>query len=358
MQLPMVHSTLHRQRPVCRCQAPSSETGSEEVWFLPNSGCGTINLAFPRHENVPGFFRLVSDQWPYHMALKPNLRTSEPHFGALFSTALSSTIISARAPFIEMADIPGFSTNITKETLIVSRRLHNQFPSDTPFPQIDVLSDGFKELCAIIAKYNVQNYFRLRLLHRHMTISEGQILLGNSIMEPLGYWTRPTAIIDIDLQNIHGHIFSVDATSCTSEGEMGNLFPSEFREGPPVSARNIDDNFFAEFTDCLMTRGLEKALGLEVIQDQAGKMIEFSFDIGSLLLQEEEVKAEVREERRGQFKLQDTGWTITVKDGTVYKTGETRCVTFPTGHIKVTDSKVECVSDAVKILKNEGVLAR
>jgi len=32
-------------------------------------------------------------------------------------------------------------------------------------------------------------------------------------------------------------------------------------------------------------------------------MIEFSFDINSLLLKEEEVRAEVREERRGQFKL-------------------------------------------------------
>jgi hypothetical protein len=86
-------------------------------------------------------------------------------------------------------------------------------------------------------------------------------------------------------------------------------------------------------------------------------MIEFSFDISSLLLKEEEVKAEVREEGRGHFKLQETGWTITVKDGTVYKTGETRCAFFTTSHIKVTDSKAKGVSDAVKILRDEGVLA-
>lgn len=46
-------------------------------------------------------------------------------------------------------------------------------------------------------------------------------------------------------------------------------------------------------------------------------MIEFSFDIGSLLLKENEVKAEVREERIGQFKFQETGWTVTVKGGAV-----------------------------------------
>jgi len=199
-----------------------------------------------------------------------------------------------------------------------------------------------------------------------MTIPEGQILLGNNITEPLGYWTRPTAILDIDLQNIHGHIFSVDATGCTSEGEMRKalLFPSEFREGPPVSIGNIDSNFFIEFTDSLWAKGWENTLGLEAIQGQLGKMIEFSFDIGSLLLKEEEVSAEVREERTEQLKLQETGWTVTVKGETVYKTGETRCFTYPapTGHIKVTDSKAEVVSevvsDVVKILRADGVLAK
>ncbi|KAH8782177.1 hypothetical protein BGZ57DRAFT_886541 [Hyaloscypha finlandica] len=254
-----------------------------------------------------------------------------------------------------MADILPLSANITEETLIASTRLHNRFPPDTAFPQIDVLSDGFKELCAVIAKYNAQSHFRLRLLHRHMTIPEGHILLGTSITELCGYWTTLARIPDVDLQRVHRHIISVDTTSCASEGEKRNapLLPSEFREGPPVSVGNIDRNFFTEFADCLWANGLENTLGLEAIQGQAGKMIEFSFDIGSLLLKEEEV----REERRGQFKLQETGWTITVKDGTVYKTGETRCVFYTTGHIKFTDSKAKGVSDVVKILRDEGVLA-
>jgi hypothetical protein len=93
----------------------------------------------------------------------------------------------------------------------------------------------------------------------------------------------------------------VDTTSCASEGEKRNalLLPFEFREGP-ASAGNIDGNFFTEFADCLWANGLENTLGLEAIQGQAGKIIEFSFDIGSLLVMEEEVRAEVREEMRGQ----------------------------------------------------------
>ncbi len=228
---------------------------------------------------------------------------------------------------------------------------HNRFPPDTAFPQIDSLSDGFNELCAIIAKYNVQSHFRLRLLHRHMTIPEGYILLGTSIAKPSGFWTRPIPISDIDSQKIHPHIISVDAASCTTEDEKRNalLLTSEFREGPPVSVGNIDRNFFTEFTDCLLTLGLANTFGLEAIQGQAGKMIEFSFDIGSLLLKEAEV--------RGQFESRETGWAVTVKDGTVDKEGETRCVVIQGRHVTATKLLGGGVLDALKVLRDEGVLA-
>jgi len=236
---------------------------------------------------------------------------------------------------------------------------HNQFLSDNPFPQIDVLSDGFKELCAIIAKYNTQSQFRLRLLHRHTTIPKGYILLGISITKPLGYWTRSIYISNINLQQIYGYIFSLDTTSFTNKDNKKNafLFPFEFCEDLPLSIGNIDSNFFTEFTKCFWIKGLENTLGFEAIQGQAGKTIEFSFDIGSLLLQEEEVKANVRGRSAGQFKHQETGWAIIVKDEMVYKTGETRCFTFETGYVKVTDSKIKGWSDALKILRDEGVLA-
>jgi len=184
-----------------------------------------------------------------------------------------------------------------------------------------------------------------------MTIPEGQILLGTNITEPLGYWTRPTRISDIDLQKIHPHIISVDTASCMTEEGKKNaiLSPSEFRTDPPVTVGNIDGNFFTEFTDCLWTNGLESTLGLEAIQGQAGKMIEFSFDTGNLLLKESDV--------RGQFEFRETGWTVTVKDGAVDKDGETRCVIVQGQHFKATTIHVKGVLDALKILRDEGVLA-
>jgi hypothetical protein len=96
----------------------------------------------------------------------------------------------------------------------------------------------------------------------------------------------------------------VDITSYTSEGEKRNspLLPSEFHEGP-ASTRNIDSNFFIEVTDYLWVNSLENTLGLEVIQGQARKMIEFSFNTSSLLLIEAAVKADVI----GQFTFQVIG---------------------------------------------------
>jgi len=69
------------------------------------------------------------------------------------------------------------------------------------------------------------------------------------------------------------------------------------------------------------------------------------------------VAAEVRDGRRGHVILRETGWSVTVKDGLVDKTGETQCVQYSTGHIKATDTRVKSLSDVVKILRDEGALA-
>jgi len=221
---------------------------------------------------------------------------------------------------------------------------------DTEFPQIDEQSDGFKALCAIFTKHDVQNYFLPCLLHRHRTISERQILLGNSIAELPGFWTEPTAIHDIDLQNVHGHFFSINTIS-EGDTRYTSFLPSEFRVGPPVDFGHIDNNFYKEVSEYLLEMGWENTFGLEV-KEQNKKMIEFPFDVGSLLLKEDRVKAEVGE----RFESQETSWTISVKGGLVCTTGETRCFVYPTGHVRMRDTKIKGWLDALKILRDDSVL--
>ena len=48
-----------------------------------------------------------------------------------------------------------------------------------------------------------------------------------------------------------------------------------------------------------------------------------------------------------------------VKGGTVYMTGKIECWIYPalTGHVKIINSKAKAVSDAIKILRDEGIVA-
>lgn len=227
---------------------------------------------------------------------------------------------------------------------------HNRFHPDTAFPQIDERSDGFNELCTIIAKYNAHNYFRLRLLHRHMTIPEGKILLGTAVTESAGFWTRLIPISEIDLQKIHPHTISADADryAIKDKERHDSLTPSEFREGSPI-ALGVCDEFFTEFSDCLWANGYENTLGLEAIRNQPGKMVEFTFDAGSLLLPESCVQ--------GDFEYQVTSWSITVKKGVVLKDGETRCVILQGRHLRATKIQVKDFSDALRLLIDQGFVA-
>lgn len=126
------------------------------------------------------------------------------------------------------------------------------------------------------------------------------------------------------------------------------LAPSEFREGCPSVVIDIDEKFFADVTHCICKHNLENIFGLEVVHGEIGKMIEFTFDSGSLLLSQAEVKK--------RLESIETGWAITVKDGLVDKNGETRCLIAQGKHVKATKADVKGWLDALKVLQDDGVI--
>jgi hypothetical protein len=83
-------------------------------------------------------------------------------------------------------------------------------------------------------------------------IPKGQALLGTSITELRGYWTRPTCISDIDLHRVSSYEISANRTRYISEdGIRTVLLYSEFCEGLLVNIRDVNGNFFREFADYL-----------------------------------------------------------------------------------------------------------
>ncbi|KAB5515599.1 hypothetical protein GE09DRAFT_575937 [Coniochaeta sp. 2T2.1] len=245
-------------------------------------------------------------------------------------------------------------STVTKEMLTASQKIHNGFPSDTAFPDAKIPSHGFEALCAVIAKHGVEQSVRLRRLHQHFTIPDGHIQLGKSIPHSRAFWTRPTPIDEVDLKNIHAYVLSLD--NCLPDtGQYAPLIPSEFREGPPGNVRNISTDFVKEFVDCLRTNGLENMFGLELREAPDRTMIEFSFHTASLLLGDEDVRAEVRQ----QAVLQVTGWAVAVKDGNVLSTGEKRCAVLADGvHRPLTNTKFNDASDALKYLQEKGYISK
>ena len=234
---------------------------------------------------------------------------------------------------------------------------HNRLPEDSAVPSMDSLLNEVKALCTIIAKHNVQNWVRIRLLHRHVLIPDGHIMLGRRRPERFGYWTRPTPVHEIDKRKLFPHIISVNKNAGDHEGDIF-LCPSEFRidgEDLSLNFKRVTHEFLAEFTNYVCMKSLENTFGLQALQGENCRMIEFSFDTASILLDEKVIKIELRNSMK-QFSLLETSWVVTVEDGLVDQTNETRCVIVGGKHVEWTNSKAKDPSEALSILRDEGFL--
>ncbi|KAG9240802.1 hypothetical protein BJ878DRAFT_268535 [Calycina marina] len=120
-----------------------------------------------------------------------------------------------------MTELVGLA-ELNSKVLKTSRLLHNHFPPDSAFPRVNLQSKEFSDLCALLTKYNAHETFLLRLLHHHTQLPEGSIMLGTKTEDPKGYWTRPVAMANIQVE-IHGHIFSVDPRGNNGRGILKAL---------------------------------------------------------------------------------------------------------------------------------------
>lgn len=191
-----------------------------------------------------------------------------------------------------------------------------------------------------------------------MTIPESHVLLGTRISNPSGFWIAPTHVSKIDRSNIRNHVLSVDVTGPAGSGNGNESLPlpSEFREGLPADIGNID--FKTELASYIQENGLETIFGVDIIEDKPLKMIEFSFQIGNILLGTDDVNLEVLKQQGYQFKLLETAWRVKVENGLTDNSGEVVCVVTSTaGHLRVTDT-AKGLWDVVESLRSGGFLSR
>lgn len=175
----------------------------------------------------------------------------------------------------------------------------------------------------------------VHLAHGHSTFPGNKIMLGD----------QPTPITQLDLQDVHGHIFVVKDDNVLS-------MSYEYRAGSRPNLSSISDAFLAEFFGYLNDHNLTKVLGLQVRQLQHDKpdMLEFTFSNAHTLMIEPN---QAHSPPSGRV----TGWAFSANNGIVELTWKEHHEPIQGGNHRVMYSgKLDCqLEDLVSVLKGHGV---
>lgn len=158
---------------------------------------------------------------------------------------------------------------------------------------------------------------------------------------PAGCWTRPTPLRDIDLANVHGHIFIL-----TADGVVAY----EYREGSPINMDTADDQFIKDFFTYLSGNGLANVLGLQLLHGvSSNPIVEFVLEnSGTVMLDAAEVR------HGGLYRC--TGWSVTA-GGTEFNGGESHAKTNKGTHqVFIGGKPLPDIAALKSLLHNEGII--
>ena len=113
------------------------------------------------------------------------------------------------------------------------------------------------DLKGLLQKYNVQEKFGYHLVHGHLQLAPGRVMLGQPMAKLDACWTRPTNFKEVALRDVHGHIFVLD-----SDGEFT---PYEYRQGPPAQITANETAFIRAIQSYLVQKNLASLIGIELL---------------------------------------------------------------------------------------------
>ncbi|KAI3396138.1 hypothetical protein diail_469 [Diaporthe ilicicola] len=158
--------------------------------------------------------------------------------------------------------IPGLHKQPTLDDMGRSGYIYNMLPDDADQPHVaEVFITGLK---TIIKEFNVQNKFGLHLVHGHVKMAKGMVMIGKPMNNLPGLWTHPAKVDQLDLGALHGYVFVLGADN--------EMHPYEFRQGPPPPMTANDNAFITAAQKYLQLSGLTGIIGIELLdQDTLGK---------------------------------------------------------------------------------------
>jgi hypothetical protein len=171
----------------------------------------------------------------------------------------------------------------------------------------EIPSKHLQSLADLFVQHNIHTRFGLHLVHRHTELAAGHVMLNHKITSPSGYWSKPTSFQDVNLAEVHGHIFQLIGED--------RFVAYEVTEGKLSDFSDISADFFRELALYLRDNALDQSLGLEVLGDTED-MIEMDFgDCGTVMLQDEDC-------HHGK-PFRTTGWKFTYDKGIISYKGNT-----------------------------------
>jgi hypothetical protein len=219
---------------------------------------------------------------------------------------------------------------------------YNVLPTDSQQPEI--LESHIHNLATIFVRNRAERVLGIHLVHGHFTAPDNTALLGVNYDKPYCRWVRPTAIRNVDLSNVHGHIFVL-----TNHG----FHPYEYQTGPLPNLSGVDSAFLLELAEYLITNKLSKLVGLQVIDSNPTRMLELILPLGTVMLDVSNLN--------GCVPTRQTGWKFEVENGEprVCQANETHGRTATTHEIYNKGDphpKLETFQDLKNALVEAGIL--
>lgn len=208
--------------------------------------------------------------------------------------------------------------------------------TDSEELQSEVSTRHLQNLAEIFVKYNVHNRLGVHLIHSHAKVAASHVMLGHKFTDPSGCWSRPTAMEEVNLAEVHGHIFKLI--------DDDRFVAYEYVEGKASDLSNISTGFFKKLAGYVRDNGLEEIVGLQIRGQAAENMVEFDFgNCGTVMLKAKET--------RHKTPFRTTGWVFSCNDGVIsFKGNESHAPTTQGPHKVFIDGKLAPDVPALKAI--------
>ncbi len=126
-------------------------------------------------------------------------------------------------------------------------------------------------------KHNVHDKLGVHLIHSHAKMAIGRVMFGHNFIDPSGCWTRPTALEEVNLAEVRGHIFMLV--------DEDRFVAYEYVKGRVNGLSSVSSSFFKDFAAYVRSNGLVDTVGLQIRGQTIQDMVEFDFgDCGTVML--------------------------------------------------------------------------